>query len=573
MSAVLDREIADDARPRRRVRIASRPASGHIAGLDGLRALAIVAVFAYHLRPSSLPGGFLGVDVFFVLSGFLITTLLLRELAKRGRVELRQFWLRRARRLLPALVVVVVGSVSLAWLVGGDLLVNIGRQALGALTFSNNWLEIAAGSDYFSRTSPLLFVNFWSLAVEEQFYLLWPIVLVIIVAFTATMRSRARLVLGLAAASAVLVPVSFSLGAEATRVYYGTATHLFGLMIGAGLALMWQQRDSWLHSMAWQQWRLPAALAAFVTLACLMRYMHVDAAVTFRGGIVLASLATAVMLAALLGRGSPYDRFMEMRPLRWIGERSYGIYLWHWPIILILTELLPAASYDSAMSWTIRGLALVTTLLVASASYRWIEQPVRKLGFRAAIGGLFAGLRGPRPVIARAALGTTLTLAIVTTVAIATAPTHSATHEQLLANSALLEEAERAAQGGGAQEPGAAGADGAAAPAAGLGSEAARPGDEAGTDEASSVEPAAAGEPVWAVPDGGEITGFGDSIMVTSAHGLTHRWPDMDIDAKSNRQWPDAVEAVTRALDAGPVRRPVGRDFGTNAGVRDGLGP
>lgn len=562
MSAVLDSGAGTTTRAHRACRIASRPGSGHIAGLDGLRALAIGAVLIYHLRPSTLPGGFLGVDVFFVLSGFLITTLLLRELGNRGHVQLRQFWMRRARRLLPALITVVLGSVSLAWLVGGDLLVNIGRQTLGALTFSNNWLEIAAGSDYFARTSPLLFVNFWSLAIEEQFYLLWPIVLVIIVALSATMRTRARLVSLVALASAVAMVIMFSLGAEATRVYYGTDTHLFGLMIGAAVALMWQQRDSWLHSRHWQRWRLIAAVAAWATLLTLMRLMHVDAWITFRGGILLASVATAVMLAALLGRGSVYDRLMELPPLRWIGERSYGIYLWHWPMILIFTEMLPATTYDSAVSWTIRGLALGATLVIAGLSYRWIEQPVRKYGFLGAFRAVGGQLRGPRPAAARTALGAAVALTVVTTIAIATAPTHSATHEQLLANAALLEEAQR-----GSPSPGDTPSSGPAPDAT------PSPTPTATVDPVAEQSPSPSPTPTVdrSVPDGSEISGFGDSIMVTSAHGLTYRWPDMHIDAKSNRQWPDAVEAVTRALDEGVVRRGVVLDFGTNAGVDEAL--
>ncbi|MFH5822161.1 acyltransferase family protein [Georgenia sp. AZ-5] len=209
--------------------------AGRIEGLDGLRALAVAAVLVYHLRPASLPGGFLGVDVFFVVSGFLITTLLLREIATRGRIDLARFWLRRARRLLPPLLAVVVLSVPLAWLASTDLLVGIGRQVLGAVTFSSNWLEIGAGSSYFDATAPQLFVNFWSLAVEEQFYLLWPAAVAALVA-AAGGRRRTRVALVLAAVSAAFMAVLHTPGEDATRVYYGTDTHLFGLMIGAALA-------------------------------------------------------------------------------------------------------------------------------------------------------------------------------------------------------------------------------------------------------------------------------------------------------------------------------------------------
>ena len=183
-----------------------RPVESAVArrlpGLDGLRALAIVLVLAYHLFPGLAPGGFLGVDVFLVVSGYLITTLLLEEHGRSGRIGLRRFWVRRARRLLPALVLVIAVSAGLAALIGGDVLVGIGWQLVGALTFSYNWLSIATGADYLTQTSPELLRHLWSLAVEEQFYLLWPLVLLALLAIPRS-SIRIALVSALAISSAV----------------------------------------------------------------------------------------------------------------------------------------------------------------------------------------------------------------------------------------------------------------------------------------------------------------------------------------------------------------------------------
>ena len=174
------------------------------AGLDGMRAIAVALVVVYHLFPQSpVRGGFIGVDVFFVISGFLITTLLLRETAATGRIALGAFWQRRARRLLPALAAVVTVCATAAWFVGGDVLVRLGEQVLGAATFSYNWVSIAGGGGYFSSAAPELFRNFWSLAVEEQFYVLWPLVLPLFLLLPRAW-GRAAAVLGLAAASAVV---------------------------------------------------------------------------------------------------------------------------------------------------------------------------------------------------------------------------------------------------------------------------------------------------------------------------------------------------------------------------------
>lgn len=521
--------------------------SGHIPGLDGLRALAIVAVLVYHLRPSALPGGFLGVDVFFVLSGFLITTLLLREIRARGRIHLPRFWLRRARRLLPALLGVVVLAVPLAALAGGDLLVGIRRQVAGALTFTTNWVEIGAGSSYFTRTSPQLFVNFWSLAIEEQFYLVWPLVLVMLLAFTRTARQRIGVAAAIALTSAVAMAVLVTPGEDATRVYYGTDTHLFGLMLGVALAFAWSH--GLLKGRLWRRWRTLAGWAALAALAWLMTALHHDATVTFRGGILLACALTTVLIASMLPGRNPTTAVFGLRPLEWIGARSYGIYLWHWPILLILTEILGPSAYDSVTSWTIRGLTLVTTLVVAEASFRWLETPVRRLGFTGALRDFIAHARDG----GRRAGGTAARVAVVvgalalagSALALWLAPATSATQEQTEAGEQLVAASTRHDAGAGSE-------------------------DDASSDDGvpgTSVLDTTVLDTT--VPTGAEITGFGDSIMVTSAHGLTHRWPEIALDAESNRQWPDGLAAVRQRLADGDVRRAVVLDFGTNAGVRD----
>jgi len=219
------------------------PRSFHVAGLDGVRAIAVVLVILFHLSPGAVTGGFIGVDLFFVVSGFLITSLLLREYAAAGRISLRGFWTRRARRLLPALVLLLLACSTAAYAIGGDVLVGIGQQLLGAITFSSNWLFLAASSNYFDATTPELFRNLWSLAVEEQFYLVWPLLLVLVllrVPRWVRIAAAAVLAVGSAAWMAALFTPD-----NATRVYYGTDTHFFGIAIGAALAFVavhWPQR-------------------------------------------------------------------------------------------------------------------------------------------------------------------------------------------------------------------------------------------------------------------------------------------------------------------------------------------
>ncbi|UFU03872.1 acyltransferase [Ruania suaedae] len=536
---------------------------GRIEGLDGVRALAIIAVLIYHLRPHSLPGGYLGVDVFFVISGFLITTLLVRELRDHGRLDLRSFWTRRARRLLPALVTVVVVSVTLAYFAGDDLLVNIGRQVLGALTFSNNWVEIGAGSSYFNTTSPQLFVNFWSLAVEEQFYLLWPLLFVIVMAATKTGRQRVGLLLGLAGLSALLMALLHTPGQDATRVYYGTDTHAFGLMIGAALALSAAGESANLFKVAWYaRVRVLLGIAGLAGLIALMMWLDPTQAIAYRGGILAATLCTALVLGALPGRANAVQGLFRLRPLEWIGQRSYGIYLWHWPLILLIAAFAPATAPDSTASWVQRGAALVLTLAVAAASYRWIETPVRRYGFRECARRAGAGLLAPgRLTPPRTAMLAATTCLALFSVALATAPERSQVQIAMDSAAGVVE-----ASGSSSQ------------PIAG--------GDGSAEDTDPAGEPDTAGPQAQETPDGGEgtpsgdpeqagaeagerISGFGDSMMYVAAPGLTAAFPDMSIDAESNRQWPAVAQAVQRAVETGDVGATVVIAAGTNAGVRD----
>ncbi|MFC7406491.1 acyltransferase family protein [Georgenia alba] len=511
-----------------------QPRNRRIEGLDGLRALAVTAVLVFHLRAETLPGGFLGVDVFFVVSGFLITTLLLRELAT-GRINLGRFWLRRARRLLPAVLAVVVVTVPVAWAVNPDLLVGIARQTVGALTFSTNWLEIGAGSSYFDTTAPQVFAHFWSLAVEEQFYLLWPVLLVLLVAATSSALTRARVAIAGAAASAVAMAVLVTPGEDATRVYYGTDTHAFSLLVGVALAFWWSQPQSFLTTATWRRWRGPAALVALAGLVGLMLTLRETMAVTFRGGILLAALLTGVLIAALLGRAGPFQALLRLPPLEWVGQRSYGIYLWHWPVVVLLTLLVPTA-HDSAQHWVLRGVAVIATLALAAASYRWLETPVRTHGFAESLARFRRALGAAVPsrrAVARVAAGTTALLVVLSGVAIAVAPERTSTQAQ-------IEDAEARMD------------DGAQAPA-----------------EAGREPVAPDGNADFSMPAGDEITAFGDSLVVTSADGLEYHLPGIMIDARSNRRWSEAPEVVRAMLAEGTVRRAVLLHFGTNAGVED----
>jgi peptidoglycan/LPS O-acetylase OafA/YrhL len=544
---------------------------GRIEGLDGLRALAVLAVLAYHLWPQAIPGGFVGVDIFFVISGFLITTLLLRELDSSGRVDLRRFWVRRARRLLPALAVVVVAAIAAAWIAGGDLLVGIERQTLGALTFSTNWLDIAAGTDYFDQSSQPLFLTFWSLAVEEQFYLFWPPAVVAVAALRWHHLRSARVAAALAGVSALAMALLVD-GSEPTRVYYGTDTHAFGLMAGVAVAFAFAGAAPLLAGPTWQRARRWLPFVGVFVFAALVAALDSASTVTYRGGLVLASVAGVLMVASLPGPPDLFTELMRLRPLAWVGERSYGLYLWHWPILLIVGELRtdadPTVDADALTAATV----VLVTLVATEASYRWIEAPIRANGYRATAAGVLDRLRrpahghgrGPGPILAwpRVAAVAGIAVLFMAAAGLATAPARTEVETAVEEGQALIE----------AQTPPRRFDE----PGAGTGPEAVpRPGDPAPADGGPTpgTEPARGGstEPAWSpkrrLPPGSRMVGLGDSVMSGAAPALFRRFDGIYLDATPNLQWRDAPAMVERLVREGSMRPVVVLGFGTNAGL------
>lgn len=509
-----------------------------IEGLDGLRAFAVLVVLGFHLWPNLLPGGFIGVDVFFVISGFLITTLLLRENASRGRIDLKNFWRRRARRLLPALFVVVTLSIATAWLVNPDLLVGIKRQALGALTFSTNWVEIIAGTDYFAGADHALFVTFWSLAVEEQFYVLWPL---IIVAALALIKSRSLLAFFAAvaaAASAILMAVLFDPNAS-TRVYYGTDTHCFGLMMGVSLAFLFSGEPKIFQSKVWQSLRPVVGFAAVVGLSFLVALIQNESAFTFRGGLALASLLSAFAVAVLPGEDTIFTKFCRLRPLAYVGERSYGLYLWHWPVLLILAAV-RSTYFPELPEWSVIIPTIIVTFAGTEASYRWIEMPIRTHGFRATWATIREKFQFHSGWRRWPGFATLLTILAVTTACLGLINAPAKSQMQL-----AVEAGEDAIAAQGPQP-----AD-------------LKPGNVISDDSS----------PAWPkdleIPPGDQICAFGDSVMSGSAPALYAKFPGIYIDAKPIRQWHDAPGFMQPMIEKGTMRRVVILNYGTNAGFKE----
>lgn len=354
--------------------------SRYMVGLDSLRGLAILGVILYHINFNWIPGGFLGVTVFFVLSGYLITDILAMEWKRNKRIDLKKFWLSRARRLLPGMLVMLV--ITLAWITifHSSLLGKMRGDSLAALFYVSNWWYIYHNLSYFDNFNQLSPLNhFWSLAVEEQFYVVWPFIISLGLYYIKK-QSRMILLICLGAfASALAMANLYEPGVDPSRIYYGTDTRAFSLLIGAVLALVWPSNRLANKIIPKARFILDVVggIALIIILVMFWKTNQYDPFL-YKGGMVLLSIATALLVANLAHPASRIAQFLRFRPLRWVGVRSYGIYLWHYPILTLTTPKVNAGDFS-----IIRAiLQFLLIILIAQISWKFIEKPIRQGALR-----------------------------------------------------------------------------------------------------------------------------------------------------------------------------------------------
>jgi len=393
-------------------RIASPPDQrtsrlGYLPGLDGLRAISVLAVMAFHHyfigghEEGFAPGGFLGVEVFFVVSGYLITSLLLSERRDTGGVSLPRFWLRRARRLLPALFVMVGVVILYAILFLPDSINRLRPDTIGALTYTSNWWLIVSHQSYIAEAGrPALLKHLWSLAIEEQFYLLWPPLLLL--GLRTIGRRRLLQVMMLVALASTLLMAIVARG-SINQAYYSTSTRLSGLVLGSVMAFFFAPYQIRGRPGRGVRFVLDVAgVAGMVVLFwCFAHFSFPNAKGAdldvFRGGFLLVDVATLVVIAAVVHPRSDVGPILGVQPLRWIGLRSYSIYLWHYPIFCITRPGLDVPLHG----WPLAAFRLILTFGAADLSYRFVEVPIRNGAIGRYLSRLRASSGRPKQRIAR----------------------------------------------------------------------------------------------------------------------------------------------------------------------------
>lgn len=358
----------------------------YITSLDGLRAFAVLIVLAYHFSFSWAGGGFLGVDIFFVISGYLITDKVLSIQKNNKGFKLKDFLISRIRRLFPAAFVMIITTFIWVILFKPNLLRNIIGDGIASIFYVSNWWFIFHKLSYFdSFGSPSPFKNLWSLSLEVQFYIVWPIILIIGYKLFKKRDKLDKSVFGLALISAMLMGILYKPGMDPSRIYYGTDTRAFELLIGSWLAIIcpmkiFIDRGSFSKKKSNRQknmLNIIATVSLTIFILCVV-FVNEYNIFLYRGGLFLISLNAAILIVCVCNPTSYLRHIFSWKPLTWIGERSYGIYLWHYPIIVLSTPV-----YEIGNPSYLRvGLQLIITLIVADFSYNYIEMPIRKYGVK-----------------------------------------------------------------------------------------------------------------------------------------------------------------------------------------------
>lgn len=522
--------------------------SRYITGFDGIRSLAVIGVILYHLLPSQMRGGYLGVPVFFAVSGYLITDLLIQEWKQTGKINIKQFYYRRMKRLYPALVAMLIGASAYITLFQRNLLNNLRGNVLSSLFYVNNWWQINHGMSYFDRfagESP--FTHIWSLAVESQNYLIWPVVFVLLMKFIKNKANVFFSILGAALVSAILMAVLYVPGSDPTRVYYGTDTRLFSILLGGALAFIWPSTRL-KAQIPPQAKRIlnGVGLVTMILLILAFLFLRDDLTFVYYGGMFLVSLLSILLVAITAHPGASWNRWLTNPVFSWIGKRSYGIYLYQFPVMIFYEAKVNVANH--IFLHTIVEVLLIG--LVTELSYRFVEKPLRYFNYRES----FATLKNSfyAPLKSRRKIGFIFSglLTLIAVVGIIIAPTNQvdanqqALQKQIEQNKKAADKTETVQSSSETQQT-----------------------DQ--TTESSEAPKSLADKYSLSNREitkakNLKITAFGDSVLLAGSKGLTEIFPKMVVDGEVGRQLKDSPPLLQALKDKGELNDTVLLSLGTN---------
>ena len=524
--------------------------SRYITGFDGIRTLAVIGVILYHLLPTQMRGGYLGVPVFFVVSGYLITDLLRQEWDQNGRIAVKDFYVRRMKRLYPGMVVMLLLSAAYITLFQRNLLNNLRGVVVSSLLYVNNWWQINHGLSYFDRfgnESP--FTHLWSLAVEGQNYLIWPLLFILLMKLVKNRGTIFKIVIGCSLLSALLLAIWYSPGADPTRVYYGTDTRLFSIWMGSALAFIWPSTHlkKEIPKKAKRVLNLAGGLS-FIGLVITFFVLDDHLSFVYYGGMLLVSLLCTILVAVTAHPGASLNRWLTNPLFSFIGKRSYGIYLYQFPVMIFYEAKIGNVG-ENVLLHTLIEIVLI--LLISELSYRFIENPLRKFHYK----DTFRTVRNwfSKPVISRQKpwLLPGLLVSLVALYGIATAPVNYVDAQQqqlkenIAANKKAAEQTQKNANGSDTESTG-------------------DNSSKATEAEQSVMEKYGLTEAQVKKAEELEITAFGDSVMLDATADLQEIFPKAVVDGDVGRQLYESPELIKALKEKDLLRDTVLIGLGTN---------
>ena len=524
--------------------------SRYITGFDGIRTLAVIGVILYHLLPTQMRGGYLGVPVFFVVSGYLITDLLRQEWDQNGRIAVKDFYVRRMKRLYPGMVVMLLLSAAYITLFQRNLLNNLRGVVVSSLLYVNNWWQINHGLSYFDRfgnESP--FTHLWSLAVEGQNYLIWPLLFILLMKLVKNRGTIFKIVIGCSLLSALLLAIWYSPGADPTRVYYGTDTRLFSIWMGSALAFIWPSTHlkKEIPKKAKRVLNLAGGLS-FIGLVITFFVLDDHLSFVYYGGMLLVSLLCTILVSVTAHPGASLNRWLTNPLFSYIGKRSYGIYLYQFPVMIFYEAKIGNVG-ENVLLHTLIEIVLI--LLISELSYRFIENPLRKFHYK----DTFRTVRNwfSKPVISRQKpwLLPGLLVSLVALYGIATAPVNYVDAQQqqlkenIAANKKAAEQTQKNANGSDTESTG-------------------DNSSKATEAEQSVMEKYGLTEAQVKKAEELEITAFGDSVMLDATADLQEIFPKAVVDGDVGRQLYESPELIKALKEKDLLRDTVLIGLGTN---------
>ena len=540
----------------------------YINGFDGIRTIAVMGVIFYHLMPYNIQGGYLGVPIFFVLSGYLITDLLNQELQQNGRIDILAFYKRRVKRLYPGLVTMIFVTVAYITLFQRSLLTNIRQIMITNFVYVYNWFQVIHRESYFDKFGPQSpFTHLWSLSIEGQFYLFWPLLLTFLWVVIRKKQPIFDVVFIGAFLSALLMAVLYKEGQDPSRVYYGTDTRMFSILLGAALSILWPSTSlkKKIPNVAKHTLNI-AGIISLILIIWMFFNMPGESALTYHGGMFFFSLLSAIFIAAVAHPGADMDGLMTNRLFSWLGKRSYGIYLYQYPVMVFYEA---RVTNIAGHPWLNAFIEIIIIVVVSHLSYTYIERPLQHFNYAYTKDTVLEFFKKNSHYGWKRLWGTgALVIVFLALLGAVQQPAASAVEGDQKLQATIQKNEQKVAENN-KKDTSETGKKKGLKQGEENSSKIRNKTEYKASDESKPTVAGGLNEAMKKKAQSLNITAVGDSVLADGSVKLQDLFPQMYIDAKVGRQMPDAIAVLQSLANSGKLADSVLLSIGTNGPFSD----